>query len=77
LGEPHFAPFVNEETSPLYQLLEGETIAIRFDPQRPDRFYNREHFLSWFKLVAKAALGIAVGGGFFAWRIWHIVKYRE
>ena len=76
-GEPHLAPFVNEEASPLYHLLEGETIRIRFDPKRPNRFYNREHFLSWSWLIAKAVLGIALCGGFIAWRVWHIVKYRE
>jgi len=76
-GEPHLAPFINEEASPLYQLLEGETIRIRFDPTRPNRFYNREHFLSWSWLIAKAVLCITLGGGFIAWRVWHIVKYRE
>jgi hypothetical protein len=77
LGEPHFAPFLHEETSPLYQLLEGETIRIRFHPSRPDRFYNREHFLSWIKLIVKGALGIALGGGLIVWRIWHILKYHS
>ena len=77
LGNPHLAPFVHEETSPLYQLLEGETIAIRFDPSRPNHFYHREHFLSWVKLIAKVVLGVVLGGGFIVWRIWHIVKYRE
>ena len=72
-GEKRFGPFVNQDTSPLYQLLEGETVLVRYDPSKPDRFYNRAHFLSWVAMLTKAALALIVCGGFIAWRIWMIV----
>lgn len=57
----------------MFQLLEGETISIRYNPQRPNRFYNREHFQAWAGMLTKALLAIVLGGGFIAWRVWMIV----
>lgn len=74
--ETHFGPFVTHETSPLYQLLDGETIRIRYNPEAPDRYYCRPHFLSWLALIAKAILIGAVCLGFIIWRIWTIFKNR-
>jgi hypothetical protein len=74
--EVHVGTFVTHETSPLYQLLEGETIPIRYHPAKPDRYYCRSHFLSWLALIAKATLGVTVFGGFIVWRIWSILKGR-
>jgi hypothetical protein len=37
-GEAHFGPFVNHETSSLYQLLEDESIEIRYNPAKPDSY---------------------------------------
>ena len=73
---PHVGTFVTHETSPLYQLLEGESVEIRYNPLKPDRYYCRPHFLSWAAILTKAVLGIAVFGGFLAWRIWMILKHR-
>ena len=75
-GEPHFGPFVTQETSPLYQLLEGESIAIYYNPAKPDRYYCRPHFISWVALITKAILALILGGGFIVWRIWTIIKHR-
>ncbi len=69
-------PFVTYDTSPLYQLLEGETILIRYDPAMPGRYYNRALFLGWLLHLAKAVVAISVGGGFIAWRIWMIFSRR-
>jgi hypothetical protein len=75
-GERRYGAFVNQDTSPLFQLLEGETVTIRYDPSNPSRFYNRSHFLSWLVLIVKAATAILLGGGFIVWRIWMIFKTR-
>jgi hypothetical protein len=71
-----YGPFVNQETSPLFQLLEGQTISIRYDPLRPNCFYNRAHARAWALMLTKATLAVVLGGGFIAWRIWMIVTRR-
>jgi hypothetical protein len=75
-GEPHFGAFVTHETSPLYQLLEGEPIAICYNPAKPDHYYCRPHFMSWAALITKAIFAGVVGGGFIVWRIWMIIHRR-
>ena len=73
---PSFGTFVTHETSPLYQLLEGESIVILYNPAKPDQYYCRPHFLSWGATITKAVLGVAIFGGFLVWRIWMILKHR-
>jgi hypothetical protein len=63
-AEVHFGTFVNQDTSPLYQLLEGESIAICYNPARPDQYYCRPYFVSLVALISKAILGLVVFGGF-------------
>jgi hypothetical protein len=41
-GQKQYAEFTVPDDSPLYQLVGGETVTIRYDPARPDRFYFRE-----------------------------------
>ena len=41
-GQEHTADFTVPDDSPLYQLVGGETVTIRYDPSRPDRFYLRD-----------------------------------
>lgn len=75
-GDAHCGAIVAHDTSPLYQLLGGETIGIRYNPAAPDRYYCRELWSSWAKHLAKAlALGL-LGLGFIIWRLWMIVKGR-
>ena len=38
-GTSHAATFDVFEESPLYQLCDGDTVDIRFNPKRPDAFY--------------------------------------
>ena|ERR1019366_10273860 len=38
-GKQHGANFVVDEASPLYQLTDGDTVSIRFNPRSPDEFY--------------------------------------
>jgi hypothetical protein len=76
LGEARYGVFINQDTSPLFQLLEGEKISIRYDPSNPNRFYNRAHFQSWIVLITKMVVAIVLGGGFIIWRIWLIFETR-
>jgi hypothetical protein len=74
--QAHVGTFVTHETSPLYQLLEGESIPILYNPAKPDRYYCRPHFLSWLARLTKAILAVVVFGGFLGWRIWMIIERR-
>lgn len=41
-GEQQYAGFDVPDDSPLYQLIGGETVSIRYNPANPDQFYYRE-----------------------------------
>ncbi len=41
-GTKHYADFNVEEGSPLFQLVGGESVAIRYNPMDPDDFYYRD-----------------------------------
>jgi len=75
-GKTHYGALVRHDTSPLYQLLENETIAIRYNPKRPDRYYCRALWLSWAAFIAKTTLITAAAVGFIVWRVWMIVARR-
>jgi hypothetical protein len=75
-GEYHFGPFVNHEGSRLFQLLDNETVTIRYDPSTPDRYYNREYFLGRLAILLKGIAGLTVFVGFLTWIIWMIVTRR-
>lgn len=75
-GETRFGTFLTHETSPLYQLVEGEPIAIRYNPAKPGRYYCRPHFTACCGLIAKWIFMGTIGLGFIAWRIWMIFKHR-
>ena len=42
MGQKQSAEFKVPEDSPIYQLLDGETVTIRYNPARPEEFYYRE-----------------------------------
>lgn len=75
-GEKHYGAFVNQDTSPLYQMLEGEKIKILYNPANPDRYYHRGYFLHMFAIFAKAIAGLAIFGGLFGWRVWSIIVHH-
>jgi hypothetical protein len=52
----HTATFKAFEESPLYQLREGDTVSIRFNPDRPGEFYLPGLFQS--KLARTFRLGV-------------------
>ncbi|MGB7987562.1 MAG: DUF3592 domain-containing protein [Terracidiphilus sp.] len=41
-GQRRSAEFKIPDDSPLYQLIGGETVTIRYNPAKPEKFYYRE-----------------------------------
>jgi hypothetical protein len=41
-GMNHRAPFTTQDGSPLFELIEGSTRAIRYNPADPEEYYCRE-----------------------------------
>ncbi|MGA2349226.1 MAG: hypothetical protein ABSF70_02235 [Terracidiphilus sp.] len=56
-GENQRAYFTVPADSPLYQLIGGESISIRYNPEIPDQYYLRELFLT---RIRKAAIQVAI-----------------
>jgi hypothetical protein len=63
------------EESPLYQLVEGNTICIRFDPANPSEFYLpgmiESGLVRTWKLTIYAVMMIALAIGFIVFLLWH------
>ena len=80
-GNSHKGSFTVSERSPLFQVIEGETIPIRFNPANPDKYYIRELFWhkSSFLVVTIAAflftsaifLGLLAAASNEIWRHFH------
>ena len=69
-GENQYATFEVEETSPLFQLIDGETVSIRYDPAHPDRFYYRDLLRSRVQSACRTIVGTICVLGlliFFGW----------
>lgn len=75
-GARHYGTFINLDTSPLYQLLEGEKTRIRYNPANPDRYYHRQYFLHWVALIEKGIAILVVCGGFIGWQVWTIIAHH-
>lgn len=58
-GEKQYAAFTVDDLSPVYQLVGGESVTIRYNPQDPSQFYYRDLLRSRVKLYARTSLGIA------------------
>jgi hypothetical protein len=63
-GQQQSAEFKVDDESPLYQLVGGEDVAIRYNPARPDEFYFHELLQSrvrrFFQLVLYTCIFLAV-----------------
>jgi hypothetical protein len=72
-GEKQYAPFTVPDDSPLYQLVGGETVTIRYNPAKPDEFYYRELLRTRVHTAIKTTLGVllfvALFGGLLFLRI--------
>jgi hypothetical protein len=69
-GSRHSASFAVPDDSPLYQNIGGESVEIRYDPARPDRYYYRELLQTRLATLRKRilwTLGLAVLLVLFGW----------
>ncbi len=69
-GEKQYASFEVEEASPLFQLIDGETVSIRYDPAHPDRFYYRDLLRSRVHSICRNIFGTVCLLAFFFLIIW-------
>ncbi len=73
-GEKHRSKFSVGEESPLYQLVDGQTFTIRYDPERPERFYHPDLLRYRAKVAAWAILVLLGIVAFVAWFIWMSIR---
>ncbi len=59
-GEHQYADFNVDENSPLYQILGGESVTIRFDPANPDRFYYRDLLKTRFNSALRTTVAVPI-----------------
>jgi len=59
-GAVHSAEFGVPENSPLFQLIGGETVTIRYDPKDPDSFYYPDLLRSQIHTAVKTTLVVLV-----------------
>jgi hypothetical protein len=55
-GKPHEADFTVAEDSSLFQLYDGQTVTIRYNPSNPDQFHLRGVFGSKFHTGLKRTM---------------------
>jgi len=60
-GENQRAYFAVRDVSPLYQLIGGEAISIRYNPAEPDQYYLRELLQA---RVRRTVIQVAIAIGF-------------
>jgi hypothetical protein len=71
----HTAVFHAYEESPLYQLVEGNTVELRFNPSNPSEYYLRglieSHVIRTWRLTIYAVMVIVLGIVFIAFLLAH------
>jgi len=79
-GEKQYADFSVPDDSPIYQLVDGDTVTIRYNPAKPEEFYYRELLRTRVHTVVKTTivtlLFLVIFGGLIFLRItshtgWH------
>lgn len=69
-GQKQSAGFSVDDESPIYQLVDGSSVTIRYNPARPDSYYFRALLQSrirrFFQLVKQASIFLAVLGALIA-----------
>ena len=73
-GEKHQSKFSVGEVSPLYQLVDGQTFTIRYDPEHPEHFYHPDLLRYRAKAAAWATLVLLGIIAFVAWFIWMSIR---
>lgn len=76
-GEQQYADFNVPPSSPLYQLISGESVSIRYNPAKPEEFYYRDLLRTRIKTVCGQILGLVAVISFLALRIWARIMARS
>jgi len=69
-GEKHRAPFTVQVDSPLFQLVQGSKVSIRYNPADPEEYYFRELLQTRVRkaLVTTAVAALTIAAlAFFGW----------
>jgi hypothetical protein len=74
-GEKQYANFTVHDDSPLYQLIGGESVAIRYNPVDPAQYYFRELLRTRINRFFKVLLGVAAVVTFIALNVWVQVHF--
>jgi hypothetical protein len=69
-GEKQYAGFTADENVKLFQLIDGETVRIRYNPSQPDEFYYRDLLEDRVRKFVRNALLVLFVAAFLALRIW-------
>jgi hypothetical protein len=69
-GERQYADFTADENSKLFQLIDNQTVSIRFNPSSPDQFYYRDLLKDKVRKFAQTSLVVLFVASFVALRIW-------
>jgi hypothetical protein len=76
-GERQYATFDVTPDSKLGQLLDGESVTIRYDPAHPDCFYYRDLLRYRVNVAVWSAVGAVLAAAFFIAIFWvGVVKGR-
>jgi hypothetical protein len=59
-GEKHRAPFRVQADSPLFQLVQGSTISIRYNPADPEEYYFRDLLQTRVRRVLSTVVVVAL-----------------
>ena len=57
-GQKHSAEFKVSDDSPLYQLVGGEKVLIRYNPSNPDEYHYPELLRARFVAASRKSLGV-------------------
>jgi endonuclease YncB( thermonuclease family) len=70
LGTSHSANFKVPDDSSIYQMIDGDTVTIRYNPSRPDRFYYRELLKTRITTCVKYSIVVLFFLALIGLRVW-------
>ncbi len=69
-GEKQYADFNAPQGSKLFQLVQGDTVEIRYNPAKPDEFYYRDLLRMRVRQIAIATCTTIIIAAFYGLIIW-------
>ena len=76
-GKEQSASFKVPDSSPLYQMMDGQSLRIRYNPKNPAEFYLRELFQSQLLTGVKTVLLVLIVLMGLTYRVWMPVLLRQ